>query len=67
MSAAAQGTLIDIIAGARPNFMKIAPIIRAVEERQRAGSDLPAEADHTAVAQWVAARGHRPGTSGALA
>ena len=34
---------------------------------QRAGSDLPAEADHTAVAQWVAARGHRPGTSGALA
>lgn len=27
---------IDIIAGARPNFMKIAPIIRAIEVRRRA-------------------------------
>jgi UDP-N-acetylglucosamine 2-epimerase (non-hydrolysing) len=26
---------IDIIAGARPNFMKIAPIIRAIEARER--------------------------------
>jgi len=26
--------LIDIIAGARPNFMKIAPIIRALEARK---------------------------------
>lgn len=26
--------LIDIIAGARPNFMKIAPIIRAIQEHQ---------------------------------
>jgi len=25
---------IDIIAGARPNFMKIAPIIRAIESRR---------------------------------
>ncbi|MBL8287710.1 MAG: UDP-N-acetylglucosamine 2-epimerase (non-hydrolyzing) [Rubrivivax sp.] len=31
----ATGTaLVDIIAGARPNFMKIAPIIRAIEKRQ---------------------------------
>ena len=29
--------LIDIIAGARPNFMKIAPIIRALEVRRAAG------------------------------
>src|SRR4051812_39007137 len=28
--------VIDIIAGARPNFMKIAPIIRAIEARQAA-------------------------------
>jgi 3-hydroxyisobutyrate dehydrogenase len=34
---------------------------------RRAGNDLPAEADHTAVAQWVAARSHSPGTSGAFA
>ena len=27
---------IDIIAGARPNFMKIGPVIRAMEERRRA-------------------------------
>ena len=25
--------LVDIIAGARPNFMKIAPIIRAIQAR----------------------------------
>jgi len=28
------GPLVDIIAGARPNFMKIAPIIRAIQARQ---------------------------------
>jgi UDP-N-acetylglucosamine 2-epimerase (non-hydrolysing) len=32
--------LIDIIAGARPNFMKIAPIIRAIESRAAAGGPL---------------------------
>ena len=32
--------LIDIIAGARPNFMKIAPIIRAIEARAAAGGPL---------------------------
>jgi len=29
-----QAPLVDIIAGARPNFMKIAPIIRAIQQRQ---------------------------------
>jgi UDP-N-acetylglucosamine 2-epimerase (non-hydrolysing) len=47
MTAAAQGPLIDIIAGARPNFMKIAPIIRAIEARQRAGSTLRWRLVHT--------------------
>ena len=32
--------LIDLIAGARPNFMKIAPIIRALEASQAAGGPL---------------------------
>ena len=39
--------LIDIIAGARPNFMKIAPIIRAVEARQSQGSALQYRLVHT--------------------
>ena len=39
--------LIDIIAGARPNFMKIAPIIRAVEVRQSQGSRLRFRLVHT--------------------
>jgi UDP-N-acetylglucosamine 2-epimerase (non-hydrolysing) len=39
--------LIDIIAGARPNFMKIAPIIRAIEARQAAGSALRYRLIHT--------------------
>jgi hypothetical protein len=32
--------LIDLIAGARPNFMKVAPIIRAMEARTVAGGPL---------------------------
>ena len=40
-------TLIDIIAGARPNFMKIAPIIRALEARQAAGGLLRYRLVHT--------------------
>ena len=40
-------TLIDIIAGARPNFMKIAPIIKALEVRQAAGSKLTYRLVHT--------------------
>ena len=39
--------LIDIIAGARPNFMKIAPILRAVQARQAAGSALRVRLVHT--------------------
>lgn len=38
---------IDIIAGARPNFMKIGPIIRAMEERSRAGGSLAYRLVHT--------------------
>lgn len=39
--------VIDIIAGARPNFMKIAPVIRALKERQTAGSPLRYRLVHT--------------------
>jgi len=39
--------LIDIIAGARPNFMKIAPIIRALEARQASGGSLRYRLVHT--------------------
>ena len=39
--------LIDIIAGARPNFMKIAPIIRACEARRQQGSALRYRLVHT--------------------
>jgi UDP-N-acetylglucosamine 2-epimerase (non-hydrolysing) len=39
--------LLDIIAGARPNFMKIAPLIRAVEQRRLAGGSLRHRLVHT--------------------
>lgn len=39
--------LIDIIAGARPNFMKIAPIIRALEVRRSDGGPLDYRLVHT--------------------
>jgi UDP-N-acetylglucosamine 2-epimerase (non-hydrolysing) len=39
--------LIDIIAGARPNFMKIAPIIRAIEAHKAAGGQLEYRLVHT--------------------
>ena len=39
--------LIDIIAGARPNFMKIAPIIHAIRARQAEGSALRFRLVHT--------------------
>lgn len=39
--------LIDIIAGARPNFMKIAPIIRAIEARRAEGGALRYRLVHT--------------------
>jgi len=38
---------IDIIAGARPNFMKIAPIISAIEKAQTNGADLQYRLVHT--------------------
>ena len=38
---------IDIIAGARPNFMKIAPIIRAMEKRKKSGGTLNYRLVHT--------------------
>lgn len=39
--------LIDIIAGARPNFMKIAPIIKEIEKRQNKEVDLAYRLIHT--------------------
>lgn len=39
--------LVDVIAGARPNFMKIAPIIRALEARAHAGGALRYRLVHT--------------------
>jgi len=39
--------LIDIIAGARPNFMKIAPIIRAIKQSQSSGGKLGHRLVHT--------------------
>jgi len=39
--------LIDIIAGARPNFIKIAPIIAAIEVRSRTGVDIHYRLVHT--------------------
>ncbi len=39
--------VIDIIAGARPNFMKIAPIIHALEARRAAGGPLSYRLVHT--------------------
>ena len=39
--------LIDVIAGARPNFMKVAPIINAIKKSQRNGGDLSFRLVHT--------------------
>lgn len=38
---------IDIVAGARPNFMKVAPIIKALEARRAAGGPLRYRLIHT--------------------
>jgi UDP-N-acetylglucosamine 2-epimerase (non-hydrolysing) len=38
---------IDVIAGARPNFMKIAPIIEAIIEAKNAGNDIEYRLVHT--------------------
>ena len=39
--------LIDLIAGDRPNFMKVAPLIRALEARASAGGPLRYRLVHT--------------------
>lgn len=39
--------LIDIIAGARPNFMKIAPVIEEIKKRKAAGTDIHYRLIHT--------------------
>ena len=39
--------LVDIVAGARPNFMKIAPVIRALDARREAGGELSYRLVHT--------------------
>ncbi len=39
--------LIDLIAGARPNFMKIAPIVQALEARRAVGGPLRYRLVHT--------------------
>lgn len=38
---------ITIIAGARPNFMKVSPIIRAIEKEQNSGRDIHYSLIHT--------------------
>ena len=38
---------IDLIAGARPNFMKIAPIIKAIKSAQTAGKNINYRLVHT--------------------
>ena len=39
--------LVTLIAGARPNFMKIAPIIRAIKAAEVAGKDMHYRLVHT--------------------
>jgi len=38
---------IDLIAGARPNFMKIAPIINAIKKAQQKGKNISFRLIHT--------------------
>lgn len=39
--------IIDIIAGARPNFMKIAPIIKEIHKANKIGADISCRLIHT--------------------
>lgn len=39
--------LVDIIAGARPNFMKVAPIIEAIQKTKRESGDISYRLIHT--------------------
>jgi UDP-N-acetylglucosamine 2-epimerase (non-hydrolysing) len=47
MDVQARAPLVDVIAGARPNFMKIAPILRAIQQRRGRGSRLRYRRVHT--------------------
>jgi UDP-N-acetylglucosamine 2-epimerase (non-hydrolysing) len=47
MSTRSKEMRIDIIAGARPNFMKVAPIIHALQAREAAGGALRFRLVHT--------------------
>src|SRR6056297_2128242 len=38
---------VTLIAGARPNFMKIAPLIHAIQKKQAVGADLQFRLVHT--------------------
>jgi len=39
--------LVTIVAGARPNFMKISPIIRAIKTAKASGKDINYRLVHT--------------------
>ena len=39
--------LITLIAGARPNFMKIAPLIKAIQAAAQTGKDIQYRLVHT--------------------
>ena len=39
--------LIDLIAGARPNFIKLAPVVNEIQKRQKEGLNLDFRIIHT--------------------